>query len=770
MTKIFDKVKFFDKVKILPGGISNTPTYSLQRSVSPVQGGGSSITFTVNTTNVENGTSLPYTISGISPADVTSGSLTGSFTVASNTASTTLGVSLEPTSPGVNSAALALNNGAASISVFPAPTYSLSRSAASVNEGSSITFTLTTTGVANGTSVPYSISGISAGDLSSGSLTGNFVVNNGSATVSVTLANDALTEGTETISITAQGASTSASVNDTSLNPPPSPTYTLSRSAASINEGSSVTFTLTTTNVANGTSIPYSITGISAEDLSSGSLSGNFVINNGSATVTLTAASDALTEGTETITITAASQSTSTSIADNSFNPVTGPAETVLLLAGDGTNNANNNTFLDSSSNSFAITRNGSVIQGSFSPFPLNGATYNPSVHGGSAYFNGGSYLTTPTDSALAVGTSNFTLEAWVYATGTSGYKSIFSTRPGQISTSDAFTIGLDNNNTTVYWYSTGYAFISQPIGLNTWTHIAVCRSGSTINLFINGELVATASKNENLNVASVGIGANTNGSELFIGYMSSLRLVKGTALYTSNFARPTAPLTTTSNGGGGGTAPTSSQVSLLLNFTNGGIIDSAAKNNLITVGNAAISTSVKKYGTGSIYFDGAGDYLTIPSATISDFGLSPFTFECWVYKEGTGFDGAIYDGRPTSGNGPYFAITTFSDNRIMITVDNSFVFTSTATFASNQWNHIAVCRTSTGTNGCTVYLNGSSIGSFTCSTDFLNGFNVIGAISYTPLGNAPWRGYIDDLRITKNLARYTSNFTPPTGPLTINI
>ena len=49
------------------------------------------------------------------------------------------------------------------------------------------------------------------------------------------------------------------------------------------------------------------------------------------------------------------------------------------------------NTFLDSSTNNFAITRVGTTTQGSFSPYPLNGSVYNPSVHGGSAYFNGSS-------------------------------------------------------------------------------------------------------------------------------------------------------------------------------------------------------------------------------------------------------------------------------------------------------------------------------------------------------------------------------------------
>ena len=86
----------------------------------------------------------------------------------------------------------------------------------SANEGSTAIFTLTTKNVTAGTAVPYTISGVSAADIS-GSLSGTAVVNtSGLATISVTLANDNLTEGAETLTVTAGGASASTTVNDTS--------------------------------------------------------------------------------------------------------------------------------------------------------------------------------------------------------------------------------------------------------------------------------------------------------------------------------------------------------------------------------------------------------------------------------------------------------------------------------------------------------------------------------------------------------------------------
>ena len=98
------------------------------------------------------------------------------------------------------------------------PTYAIERSLSAVNEGSSVTFTLSTTNVANGTLVPYTISGISSNDVTTGSLTGSFTVNSGLATTTITMLADVLTEGTETATLTLNNAAASnfVVVNDTS--------------------------------------------------------------------------------------------------------------------------------------------------------------------------------------------------------------------------------------------------------------------------------------------------------------------------------------------------------------------------------------------------------------------------------------------------------------------------------------------------------------------------------------------------------------------------
>jgi hypothetical protein len=96
-------------------------------------------------------------------------------------------------------------------------TYTLVASSASVNEGSTATFTLSTTNVSAGTQVAYTLSGISAADIQGGALTGTAIVGaNGQATISVALLADTLTEGAETLTMTAGGKTASTIVNDTS--------------------------------------------------------------------------------------------------------------------------------------------------------------------------------------------------------------------------------------------------------------------------------------------------------------------------------------------------------------------------------------------------------------------------------------------------------------------------------------------------------------------------------------------------------------------------
>jgi len=221
-------------------------------------------------------------------------------------------------------------------------------------------------------------------------------------------------------------------------------------------------------------------------------------------------------------------------------------------------------------------------------------------------------------------------------------------------------------------------------------------------------------------------------------------------------------------------TDPNFSSVSLLLHCdgTNGSqtFTDSSSSPKTVTAnGNAQVSTSTKKYGTGSLALDGSGDYLSVAS-TSGQLGSGNFTVECWVYLISRVSSYPCIWGNYTSFGSGSFALfaghNSGTTTKYNLAVDGSFPFIqSTSSITYNQWTHIAVVRNGTGTNNVTLYLDGVANGSGT-TTATLNGTSGVSYIGTTgdDIANGYLNGYIDDFRITKGVARYTGNFTPPTS------
>lgn len=418
-----------------------------------------------------------------------------------------------------------------------------------------------------------------------------------------------------------------------------------------------------------------------------------------------------------------------------------------LLLHGDGTNGAQNNTFLDSSSNALTITRNGNATQGSFSPFALGGAAYSTATNGGSGRFDGSAdWLDVAASSAFAFGTGDFTMEYWVYPVSFSTSPSVLDTRANNSSTTGYLEFFSTAGKLNLYIAASIVYTSTATVSTGAWTHIAVTRSGTSLRVFINGtQDGSTVTNSTNFTDTSCRVGANVEPSPGSLnGYLSNVRILKGTALYTSNFTPPTSPLTAITN------------TSLLLNFTNGGIIDNAAKNDLETVGNAQISTSVKKYGTGSMAFDGSGDYLSTPNGSWSAFGTGDFTVECWLnFNSSAGAQGIVHSSSTSGGN---FGFSFFGGRIYIFTVGGpgiNFAYT----ISTGSWVHFALVRSGTT---LTVYAGGTSIGSSGFTNNVSGTANTIIGAEAGP--TSYFNGYIDDLRFTKGVARYTSNFTPPTA------
>ena len=415
LIKILDNAKFLSKTVF--GDVSPNPTYQLGSSLASVNEG-SSVVFTLSTTNVSDGTLVPYVITGVSLADLASGALTGNFTVASGLASASITLAADALTEGSETMTVSLSSGVASASVVvndtsKTPLYSLTSSSASVNEGSSVTFTLSTANVANGTVLPYVITGISSSDLSSGSLTGSFTVSNGSASTSITLANDVLTEGTETATLSTAVGSVAVTVNDTSR----TPTYAIGRSLSAVDEGSSVVFTLSTTNVANGTVLPYTISGISSADVTTGSLTGSFTVSNNLATATITMSADQLTEGAETVTLTLnnAAASNFVLVNDTSLTPAAFSPDQITGLRGwydaaEGVYQSNGNDFVDDSTASFTLN-SGAAFGSTTASITIN-TSMGITINGKNDYLFTVSYITG--GAAGVTGTVSWNGSAWV--------------------------------------------------------------------------------------------------------------------------------------------------------------------------------------------------------------------------------------------------------------------------------------------------------------------------------------------------------------------
>ena len=264
--------------------------------------------------------SVPYVISGISASDITE-PLTGNFTISNNIGHKTFNVSEDYQTDAGETFTLTLVNGFASTAVTIGdtstdPTLTLTRTPTTViSEGDTVTIKLETDLPENHV-VNYTLSNtIQAADFTASGfdggaapadLKGSFTIDaNGEDTATFELAQDATTEGTETLTLTLDDYSSktiSVDISDTSL----TPTFALSTTESTsgspllptVNEGVSFDITLTTQNIADGTNIPYTITGIQSTDIT-GSLTGNFTISSGSATETITVTNDTLTEGEE---------------------------------------------------------------------------------------------------------------------------------------------------------------------------------------------------------------------------------------------------------------------------------------------------------------------------------------------------------------------------------------------------------------------------------------------------------------------------------------
>lgn len=392
-------------------------------------------------------------------------------------------------------------------------------------------------------------------------------------------------------------------------------------------------------------------------------------------------------------------------------------------------------------------------------PYPIN----NNNAY--SVYFDGtGDYLTVGSGTNnFSFGTGNFTIEFWFNTLSIGADKTIYSSQQ-----SASYTVAPD-----IYLSSTGILKLqvssngsvlsgSTTLLANTWYHVALVRNLGTTKFYLNGvaESNTFTDTNDYVSVANrplIGVYGRDTNFYNFNGYISNLRVVKGAAVYTTNFTPSTSPLTAIS-----GTS--------LLTCSSSSIKDLSSNNFSITRVGDTYASLYNPFAYASTYFDGTGDYLTLPTGNAAlAFGNSDFTVEAWVYRvSGTG-QATIFVGQSdltTAAGSSYVFYIAPSHTADLYIGSTAYAITSPNP-PLGSWNHVAWVRKG-GT--FTSYLNGVQVGN---RTDLGTGSVNVGSTSAPPSigafssGINTFNGYINNLRVIKGTAVYTTNFTPSTSPLT---
>jgi hypothetical protein len=434
-----------------------------------------------------------------------------------------------------------------------------------------------------------------------------------------------------------------------------------------------------------------------------------------------------------------------TAVYTANFTPPTAPltaiTNTSLLITGTGQGMFNNATFVDQGPNALTVTATGAPVYSGRSPF---GNTY-----AGSVLFNGSSYLTTASSGTAA---GDFTYEAWVYPT---------TSTTGIVLTTGSETTGRTYMYVTsaqqLGWgvYLVGDYTLGGTVTLNQWSHIAIVRSGTTVKGYVNGTVLGTTTTYSGTagNANGFAVGSNKVGSPNFAGYISNARVVNGTAVYTANFTPSTTPLTAITN------------TSLLVRGDTGAFYD-LSNNGLAETGIGApvVTTQVKKFGSESGSFPGSSN-LSIPNSTPLQLNNSTaFTLECWIYPTTISTGRWLFTNLNQSSPYQGYAFGIGCDNfntQLQFWDGGSWRYFGAIT--ANVWTHIAITYQGSGTTGL-VFVNGVQQGSaFTVNSNinYTVGTAFIGSSTST---TGFFAGYLDDIRITKGVARYTANFTPPTA------
>lgn len=448
-----------------------------------------------------------------------------------------------------------------------------------------------------------------------------------------------------------------------------------------------------------------------------------------------------------------------TAVYTAAFTPPTAPLTAVTNTA---LLTCQSNRLIDNSVNNFAITKNGDTTVSGFTAFTPT-VSYN-----GSAYFDGtgDSLVVTGTGSCVNFGTSNFTIEGWCYITSLASSFSFFDTCPaGNASPTNRIFIFIGSTGIIYYATSTGGTYLitssAGAVSANQWTHIALVKSSSQTKLYVNGVQVGSTyadtlnypvQLNRPILCANGYDGVSYNST----GYISDLRVVNGTAVYTANFTPPTTQLTAVS-----GTTLLTCQTDQPA--ANKQFVDNSGSNLLITQAGNTTQGTFSPYGANWSTLFASSNYVSYAMSQAFTTTTN-FCVEAWLYPLTTTAN--EYYWFESIQPGLFFDSSLLSNNTVFIRIGSSTgsTLTTTGTVTINTWNHVAITYDGTTLR---AFINGVAAGSVAFTMfSATNTQCIIGYNNYAP---APryFDGYISNWRMSVGTARYTAAFTPSTTPFT---
>tara|TARA_R100000353_G_scaffold97995_2_gene71397 strand:+ start:910 stop:5508 length:4599 start_codon:yes stop_codon:yes gene_type:complete len=347
--------------------------------------------------------------------------------------------------------------------------------------------------------------------------------------------------------------------------------------------------------------------------------------------------------------------------------------------------------------------------------------------------------------SQFNLGTGDFTIECWAMHIAHSRDMNLFNLYDG--STRKFFVQARVDNSANDFhcrFYGSSNQYNSNSIewqnnnnALNTWYHVAVCRASGTFRIFLNGVLVSTEhnTSSENLgNVDRLRVGYMAGDSDKYWdGFVQDIRFYNA-AKYTSKFSVPSGNSTIVADSPSGVAVPRNFDYSVLKN--------------------------------GSVSLNKGNDVFTFPYVADFDLGSS-WTIEFWFYPYdttnakvmGTRGDSSPRGWEIVYWNGGYVGIEQYGDQ------STSGQQRGTKYVAPLAWHHIAITHNGTNTR---TYIDGFADLNYTGSSGSNWGAGSHNLVVGRPESyNEGGRFAISNLRIVKGTVVYTTNFTPPTTPLT---